>query len=76
MAHSTSNGDPINPAHYRAGNIEVIDFIEDQRLQFHLANAVKYICRAGRKPGSPVTQDIRKAIWYLERYVKLLETKP
>jgi hypothetical protein len=75
-AHSTLNGDPINPAHYRAGNIEVIDFIEDWNLGYHRGNAVKYLCRCGQKPGNPATQDIRKAIWYLERYLKTLEQTP
>lgn len=28
--------DPVNhPSHYTSGKIEVIDFIEDQRLDFH-----------------------------------------
>ena len=57
-----------HPSHYNTGKIEVIDFIEDQKLGFHLGNAVKYICRAGKK--NPVTkiEDINKAIWYLSRY--------
>lgn len=38
-----------HPAHYNTGSIEVIDFIEDQRLGFHLGNVVKYICRAPHK---------------------------
>lgn len=36
-----------HPAHYNKGKIEVIDFIEDQQLPFHLGNVVKYIARAG-----------------------------
>ena len=40
--------DNVNhPDHYTSGKIEVIDFIEDQHLGFHLGNAVKYISRAG-----------------------------
>ena len=36
--------DPVShPAHYTTGSIEVIDFIEDQRLPYHLGNALKYI---------------------------------
>lgn len=38
-----------HPAHYNKGKIEVIDFIEDQQLPFHLGNVVKYIARAGSK---------------------------
>lgn len=30
-----------------------------------LAQALKYTMRAGRKPGSPMLQDVRKAIDYL-----------
>ncbi|MDY2737114.1 DUF3310 domain-containing protein, partial [Intestinibacter sp.] len=42
--------DKVNhPAHYNTGKIEVIDYIEDQDLNFHLGNVVKYISRAGKK---------------------------
>lgn len=54
------------PSHYTQGNIEVIDFIEDQNLGYHLGNVVKYICRHKHK-GTP-RKDIQKAQWYLERY--------
>lgn len=60
--------DVVNsPSHYTRGNIEVIDFIEDQGLNYHLGNAVKYITRAGHKDPSTFNQDLDKAIWYLER---------
>lgn len=62
-------GDAVNhPSHYTFGSIEVIDAIEDWRLDFHRANAVKYIARADHK-GNPV-QDVRKAVWYLQRWLK------
>lgn len=54
-----------NPPHYKHGGIETIDYIEAKELNFHLGNAVKYISRANHK-GTPI-EDIRKAIWYLER---------
>ena len=57
-----------SPAHYNRGKIEVIDFIEDQGLDFCLGNAVKYISRAGHK-GDRV-EDLEKAIWYLQRSIK------
>lgn len=42
--------DNVNhPSHYTDGNIEVIDYIEDKQLGFHLGNVVKYISRAGKK---------------------------
>ena len=56
-----------HPSHYNAGKIEVIDFIEDQNLNFHLGNAVKYISRAGKKDPKKFREDLEKAIWYLNR---------
>lgn len=61
--------DMVNqPPHYKGNKYECIDIIEDFSLGFHLGNAVKYILRAGKK-GNRV-EDIRKAIWYLERECK------
>ena len=63
--------DNINhPPHYTFGRFEVIDVIEDWGLGYHLGNAVKYIARAGRKDASKTTEDLKKAAWYLERYIK------
>jgi hypothetical protein len=62
--------DPVNhPAHYTDGSIEVIDFIEDKKLPYHLGNVVKYICRAGKKDPDKEIEDLRKAKWYLDRYL-------
>ena len=55
-----------SPSHYTRGAIEVWDFIRDQDLNYHLGNAIKYICRAGFKNPAKKTQDIKKAIHYLE----------
>ena len=66
--------DNVNhPAHYTFGNIEVIDFIEDKKLGYHLGNAVKYISRAGRKDPARTVEDLRKAAWYLNRQIERLE---
>lgn len=62
-----------HPSHYNTGKIEVIDFIEDQNLNFHLGNAVKYICRAGKKDPSKLKEDLDKAIWYIKRYKENLK---
>ena len=66
--------DPLNhPSHYTAGHkIEVIQFLEDWLLPFHLANCVKYICRAGRKDPAKTIEDLEKGRWYLDRYIQLL----
>ena len=66
--------DAINhPSHYADGKIEVIDFIEDKGLNFNRGNAVKYIARAGKKNPAKEIEDLKKAIWYLERECKRLE---
>lgn len=64
-----------HPPHYNAGKIEVIEFIEDQRLGYHLSSVIKYVCRAGRKDKSKRIEDLRKALWYLMRKIELLECK-
>ena len=57
-----------SPAHYTTGSIEVWDFIRDQQLNYHLGNAIKYICRADHK-GARI-EDLQKAIHYLENELK------
>ena len=52
------------PNYYKRGTTDVWDFIRDQGLNFHLGNAIKYICRAGYKTDSKI-QDLEKAIHYL-----------
>ena len=65
--------DNVNhPAHYTDGKIEVIDFIEDKKLGFHLGNTVKYICRAGKKDPEKTIEDLQKAEWYLRREIQRL----
>jgi hypothetical protein len=63
-----------HPAHYTRGRFEAIDVIEDWRLGFHLGNAVKYISRAGHKDPTKTLEDLRKARWYLDRYIAQLES--
>lgn len=66
--------DVVNhPAHYTDGKIEVIDFIEDKGLNFHRGNVVKYISRAGKKDPAKEIEDLKKAVWYLNREIGRLE---
>lgn len=67
-ATSGKSADPVNrPAHYTAhpSGIECIQITE--HMGFCLGNAVKYIWRAGLK--SDATQDLQKAVWYIEREI-------
>lgn len=71
--------DAVNHPSYYCGNIEVIDFIEDKNLGYHLGNAVKYISRAGKKREEGMSdtdkmiEDLRKAVWYINRKIEILE---
>lgn len=66
--------DPVNhPPHYTYSSIEPIDAIEAWQLPYHLGNVVKYVSRAGHKDKSKILEDLRKANWYLSRYISKLE---
>jgi hypothetical protein len=79
------NVEKVNhPSHYTQGKIEVIEYLEDQGWAegFCLGNAVKYISRAGHKQDfvgqdqmNKTIEDLSKARWYLDRYIKYLENK-
>ena len=61
-------GDSVNnPAHYTAGGIETIDFIEAKKLNYNLGNVIKYLTRADYKGNK--LEDLRKAQWYLTREI-------
>ena len=59
-----------SPDHYN-NNWEVGDFIRSQKLNFHLGNAIKYICRADHKGSKK--EDLQKAIHYLENELSTLQ---
>lgn len=67
--------DAVNhPSHYNYGDIEVIDFIEQVTEQYEdgfdayiVGNALKYLARSPHKNG---LEDVKKAVWYLERLIK------
>lgn len=58
--------DPINPDHYKAGGMEVIDILRaklspEEFRGFLKGNAIKYITRAEAKGRE---EDYKKAAWY------------
>ncbi len=65
--------DPINPPHYTAYGVEVIEITE--HLSFNRGNAVKYLCRAGLKDPSTTIEDLEKAAWYVNREIGRLRAK-
>lgn len=71
-----NNADNVNhPSHYTDGKIEVINFIEDKKLNYHRGNVVKYIARAGKKDPAKELEDLKKARWYLDREIKNMEVE-
>lgn len=66
--------DGVNhPKHYTdsPSGIECIQVTE--HMDFCIGNAVKYLWRAGKKDDS--VQDLKKAIWYINRKIALMEKK-
>jgi Protein of unknwon function (DUF3310) len=68
--------DSVNhPQHYGGDTTyEAIKVIEAWELDLHLGNAVKYICRAGKKTTGRI-QDLQKAAWYLERKIEQIQVE-
>lgn len=62
-----------HPSYYCDNGIETIDFIEAKNLGYHLASAVKYISRAGKKNLETEIEDLHKAAWYINRRIHHLE---
>jgi len=72
----SENKEMVNhPQHYGGENnpYEAIKVIDAWGLDndFYLGNAVKYLSRAGKK--DDITQDLKKAIWYIEKKIEKLE---
>ena len=77
---STGKKDLINnPPHYNYGNIETIDYIVDVldeggALDYCQGNVIKYTGTRMFTKGDP-KENIKKAIWYLNKMLELLEKK-
>ena len=69
--------DNVNhPNHYCEGRkYEPWDVIVDWQLDYLTGSAVKYLSRAGRKDPSKETEDLRKAIAYIEKRIEVLESR-
>ena len=84
--NNTKEYDQVNhPPHYTWIKDKVgIEFIDITRhLDFDLGNAIKYILRAGKKPinksnsnlNVAAIQDLKKAIWYINDKIKMIENE-
>jgi len=70
--------DMVNsPAHYTKGDIECIDAIAEAVKQLRgmeamcTGNAIKYLWRWRYKNG---TEDLKKAVWYIQRMIDEFDT--
>lgn len=67
-----------NPKHYNNYDVEVIDMIE-KIWGTYLASiwcqitAFKYRMRMGTKPDNDFSQDLKKELWYLNKYHELTQ---
>ena len=61
-----------HPSHYNQG-IETIEYIESWSMNFNTGNVIKYVTRAGYKNNQ--LEDLKKAMWYLDREIQRLENK-
>lgn len=72
---STEEKDNVNHPNHYTGKVECIDaMIETQGVDavknFCICNAFKYLWRHGKKNG---LEDVKKAVWYLNKYIELEE---
>lgn len=72
--------DNINhPEHYGGSDnqYEVIKVCEAWELDrdAYLFNVVKYVARAGKKDKTKELEDLKKALWYLDRKIKKIENE-
>lgn len=62
------------PAHYAQGSpYEAIRIVEHFALNFSMGNALKYLLRAGKKPGESYVKDLKKAVVYLQFEIERAE---
>jgi hypothetical protein len=69
--HSEIKNRSSHPSHYSRYDPQPIEVIESWDLGFHLGNVVKYIVRAKHKGDE--MRDLRAALWYLKRYIQVVE---
>jgi len=78
LSTSDPDDDKVHPQHYKgAGGMEVIDVLEMFGLtnNFYISTAVKYLMRCGKKAGESLLVDLKKARWYIDRQIQVLEEK-
>lgn len=65
----------INPDYYSNSDIDVIEFCNLNNIEFWCGNVIKYCVRSGKKSKEKETDDLRKAIRYIERRIDFINRK-
>lgn len=66
-----------HPAHYGGDTTyEALKVIRAWGLGFETGSALKYICRAGKKPGADYIEDLEKAKFYLQAEIDRINERP
>lgn len=66
--------DKIRPDYYKAGDIQLIEYLraklsKEEFIGAMKANVFKYLTRAGQKEETTALEDFEKAQWYLDELV-------
>jgi hypothetical protein len=73
MSKQKDKGSIVAPAHYTKLDPEPIEVIEKWEVSsFHLGNVIKYIARYASNWN---VDDLRKAEWYLNRYISYISSE-
>ena len=68
--------DAVNhPSHYTSHPSGVECITITRHYCFAIGNAIKYLARAGRKDPGAELEDLRKARWYVDREIALVESR-
>lgn len=70
--------DKINPdyyAQYNKDKMSFTDIIAYYELNFFEGSVIKYLLRAGKKPGEDYITDIKKAQWYMNKLIENWEKR-
>lgn len=65
----------IKPNYYNNSQLSPFDVIDDWGLDFYSGSIVKYLKRAGKKPGEERLKDLAKIRTYVDKLIELEQNK-
>lgn len=73
MSDTDRSEKQVGGTHYEQMPIMPFAIIDAFGLDFYGGNALKYLLRAGRKPGTDVVEELKKARHYLDEMITRAE---